>query len=117
MFVYQHFSCSFIIVLKRAKLKFKPEILSATTISGTMVIGLAPVFLFWNKSMPKFSFYAPVIFGLLMGFITVFELIPTSWIFTTGKYNDLLGVNLWGSLICFVLYFIPLLIPTWRKTT
>lgn len=96
---------------------FKPEILSATTISGTMVIGLAPVFLFWNKSMPKFSFYAPVIFGLLMGFITVFEWIPASWIFTTGKYNDLLGVNLWGSLICFVLFFIPLLIPTWRKTT
>jgi Na+/proline symporter len=94
---------------------FKPEILSATTISGTMVIGLAPIFLFWNKSMPKFSFYAPVIFGLLMGFIVVFELVPKSWIFTQGKYNDLLGVNLWGSLVCFILFFIPLLNKSWKK--
>jgi hypothetical protein len=94
---------------------FKPEILSATTISGTMVIGLAPVFLFWNKSMPKFSFYAPVIFGLLMGVMIVFELVPSSWIFTEGKYNDLLGVNLWGSLACFTLFFIPLLNKSWKK--
>ena len=95
---------------------FKPEILSATTISGTMVIGLAPVFLFWNKSMPKFSFYGPVIFGLLMGLMIVFEWVPKSWIFTEGKYNDLLGVNLWGSLVCFILFFIPLLNKSWRKS-
>ncbi|MFC5285113.1 hypothetical protein [Pedobacter alpinus] len=94
---------------------FKPEILSATTISGTMVIGLAPVFLFWNKSMPKFSFYAPVLFGLLMGIVLVFELVPNFWIFTDGKYNDLLGINLWGSLVCFALFFIPLLNKRWRK--
>ncbi|MBC7653960.1 MAG: sodium:solute symporter, partial [Oligoflexus sp.] len=60
-------------VLGTIPILFKPEILSATTISGTMVIGLAPVFLFWNKSMPKFSFYGPVIFGLLMGLMIVFE--------------------------------------------
>nr|WP_294895714.1 hypothetical protein [uncultured Pedobacter sp.] len=94
---------------------FRPEILSATTLSGTMVIGLAPVFLFWNSKMPKFSFYAPVIFGLLMGLVMVFEIVPKSWIFTNGKYNDLLGVNLWGSLVCFVLFFIPLLNKRWRK--
>ena len=35
-------------------------------------------------------------------------------IFTDGKYNDLLGVNLWGSLICFVIFFIPLLNQKWR---
>ena len=27
-----------------------PEILSATTVSGTMVIGLAPIFIFWKKN-------------------------------------------------------------------
>ena len=102
-------------VLGTIPIFFKPEILSATTISGTMVIGLAPVFLFWNKSMPKFSFYAPVIFGLLMGVMIVFELVPSSWIFTEGKYNDLLGVNLWGSLACFTLFFIPLLNKSWKK--
>ena len=94
---------------------FRPEILSATTISGTMVIGLAPVFLFWNKKMPKFSFYGPVIFGLLMGVTLVFEEVPKAWIFTTGKYNDLLSVNLWGSIVCFTLFFIPLLYQSWRK--
>jgi Na+/proline symporter len=102
-------------VLGTIPIFFKPEILSATTISGTMVIGLAPVFLFWNKSMPKFSFYAPVIFGLLMGVMLVFELVPSSWVFTEGKYNDLLSVNLWGSLVCFTLFFIPLLNKSWRK--
>ncbi|TKB96689.1 sodium:solute symporter family transporter [Pedobacter cryophilus] len=95
---------------------FKPEILSATTISGTMVIGLAPIFLFWNKNMPKFSFYAPVIFGLLMGLLIVFEWVPKTWIFTDGKYNDLLGVNLWGSLICFILFFIPQTNKLWQKS-
>ncbi len=102
-------------VLGTIPIFFKPEILSATTISGTMVIGLAPVFIFWNSKMPKFSFYAPVIFGLIAGFVTALELVPKSWIFTEGKYNDLLGVNLWGSLVCFVLFFIPLLNKKWRK--
>ncbi|MBC7417849.1 MAG: sodium:solute symporter [Pedobacter sp.] len=94
---------------------FRPEILSATTISGTMVIGLAPVFLFWNKKTPKFSFYGPIIFGLLMGLMMVFEDVPKAWILTTGKYNDLLSVNLWGSIVCFSLFFIPLLYQSWRK--
>ncbi len=102
-------------VLGTIPIFFKPEILSATTISGTMVIGLAPVFLFWNKSMPKFSFYGPVIFGLLMGLMIVFDFVPKSWIFTSGKYNDLLSVNLWGSLVCFALFFFPLLNKSWRK--
>ncbi len=103
-------------VLGTIPIFFKPEILSATTISGTMVIGLAPVFLFWNSRMPKFSFYAPVLFGLLMGLLIVFEAVPSSWIFTSGKYNDLLGVNLWGTLICFGLFFAPQLIRVWKKT-
>jgi hypothetical protein len=36
-------------------------------------------------------------------------------VFTEGKYNDLLSVNLWGSLVCFTLFFIPLLNKSWRK--
>lgn len=94
---------------------FKPEILSATTISGTMVIGLAPVFIFWNKKMPQFSFYAPIIFGFIVGLGIVFELIPQQVIFTEGKYNDLLSANLWGSIICFCLFFVPLIGKAWKK--
>ena len=39
---------------------FAADILSASTISGTMVIGLAPVFIFWKLPMPKISFHLSV---------------------------------------------------------
>ncbi|WP_339699681.1 sodium:solute symporter [uncultured Marixanthomonas sp.] len=87
------------------------EILSATTISGTMVIGLTPVFLFWKLPAPKISFYLSVICGLVFGFLLVFGLFPRQLIFTEGKYADLLWVNVWGILSCITLY----LTPTWIK--
>jgi len=83
------------------------EILSATTISGTMVIGLTPIFVFWNTKVPKISFYLSVICGLVFGLVLVFEVFPEALIFTTGKYASLLWVNVWGILICNVLYFVP----------
>jgi Na+/proline symporter len=83
------------------------EILSATTISGTMVIGLTPVFLFWKDSVPKISFHLSVFCGILFGFLLIFSWFPESLIFTTGKYADLLWINFWGILSCIVLYFIP----------
>ncbi|KJD37026.1 sodium:solute symporter [Tamlana sedimentorum] len=87
------------------------EILSATTISGTMVIGLTPVFIFWKKDVPKMSFFLSVITGVIFGFLLVFKSFPTSLIFTTGKYADLLWVNIWGISSCIILY----LIPSWIK--
>tara|TARA_R110002049_G_scaffold73909_2_gene190886 strand:- start:272 stop:1606 length:1335 start_codon:yes stop_codon:yes gene_type:complete len=83
------------------------EILSATTISGTMVIGLTPVFIFWNVKVPNSSFYASVFCGLFFGILLVFNWFPETLIFTKGKYADLLWVNLWGILSCIILYFIP----------
>jgi Na+/proline symporter len=83
------------------------EILSATTISGTMVIGLTPLFLFWNIKVPKVSFYFSVITGLIFGFMLVFNIFPEVLIFTKGKYADLLWVNVWGILSCNILYFLP----------
>jgi Na+/proline symporter len=87
------------------------EILSATTISGTMVIGLTPVFLFWKGSAPKISFHLSVFSGILFGFLLVFNWFPKSLIFTTGKYATLLWINFWGIACCSILY----LIPTWLK--
>jgi Na+/proline symporter len=83
------------------------EILSATTISGTMIIGLTPVFLFWNQKAPKISFHLSVFCGILFGFLLIFNWFPKSLIFTTGKYADLLWINFWGILSCILLYFIP----------
>jgi SSS family solute:Na+ symporter len=84
------------------------EILSATTISGTMVIGLTPIFMFWKKSPPKISFHLSVFCGLLFGFLLIFDWFPKSLIFTTGKYADLLWINFWGILCCIILYLTPL---------
>lgn len=83
------------------------EILSATTISGTMVIGLTPVFLFWNMKVPKISFYLSVVGGIVFGFILVFKIFPDELIFTEGKYADLLWVNIWGIATCIILYCLP----------
>lgn len=84
------------------------EILSATTISGTMVIGLTPVFLFWKIKAPKVSFYVSILTGIVFGFILVFEIFPKQLIFTEGKYADLLWVNIWGIGSCIILYFVPI---------
>lgn len=86
---------------------FDAEILSATTISGTMVIGLTPVFLCWKLQPPKLSFYLAIGCGLFFGVLLLWELFPEMLIFTSGKYADLLWVNIWGVLSCFIVYFIP----------
>ncbi|MEP2278574.1 MAG: sodium:solute symporter, partial [Maribacter sp.] len=87
------------------------EILSATTISGTMVIGLTPVFLFWKDKAPKISFHLSVFIGLIFGFLLIFNWFPDNLIFTTGKYANLLWINFWGILCCLFVY----IIPTWIK--
>jgi Na+/proline symporter len=87
------------------------EILSATTISGTMVIGLTPVFLFWRGKAPKISFHLSVFTGLFFGFLLIFNWFPKAFIFTTGKYADLLWINFWGIICCLLVY----IIPTWIK--
>ncbi|MGR3810973.1 sodium:solute symporter family transporter [Jiulongibacter sp. NS-SX5] len=84
-----------------------PEILSATTVSGTMVLGLAPVFLLWNIKVPKLSFFLAVGAGVVYGLVLVFGLFPESLNFSTGKYADLLTVNIYGSLTAFTLYLLP----------
>lgn len=87
---------------------FEPEILSATTISGTMVLGLAPVFLCWRFQAPPVSFYLSILFGLLASTLHIFGLIPEEFWLATGNHGDLLTVNFWGTLGCFLGYFLPI---------
>lgn len=87
------------------------EILSATTISGTMVIGLTPVFLLWKINVPKISYFLSVITGLAFGVLLVFEIFPEILIHTTGKYSLLLWINFYGIISSFMVY----LIPTWFR--
>lgn len=89
---------------------FSPTILSATTISGTMVLGLAPVFIFWKIPAPKISFYLAVAAGVIAGIFVVFDWMPDNLYLTEGKYAGLLTVNFYASILIVTLYFLPILI-------
>ncbi|HEV7350377.1 sodium:solute symporter family transporter [Telluribacter sp.] len=84
---------------------FDPAILSATTISGTLVLGLAPVFLFWKKEVPRLAFHLSVLGGLVLGGLLTFLPLPGYLLFTEGKYSSLLSVNLITTGFCFMVYF------------
>lgn len=89
---------------------FGAEILSATTISGTMVMGLAPVFLLWKVKAPPLSFHLATGAGIVIGIVLALGLYPDVLLFTKGKYNALLSANVWGILLCFALFLIPCLL-------
>jgi len=81
-----------------------PEILSATTISGTMVLGLAPVFVFWNRVVRPMAFHLSVGAGLLVGTILAAGFWPEGLTFFDGKYGDLLSANIVGTALSFSLF-------------
>jgi Na+/proline symporter len=83
---------------------FDPAILSATTISGTLVLGLAPVFLFWKVPVPRLTFHLSVVGGLVLGGLLTFLTLPDSLKIGDGKYGSLLSVNLITSGYCFLVF-------------
>lgn len=92
------------------------EILAATTLSGTMVMGLAPVFLLqrWVGFSP-WSFHLSFWPGLLLGVLLALGWIPAAWAIGEGKYALLLGVNLYGLLICVTGFLLPEIVRRWRS--
>jgi hypothetical protein len=91
------------------------DILKATTISGTMVIGLAPIFLLAGFTQPgtraaAWSFHLAFWTGMVLGVLLAAGLIPDSWAIGSGKYAKLLGVNLYGLLLCTAGYLLPSLL-------
>ncbi len=97
-------------VLGNIPMIFGVDILAATTISGTMVMGLAPVFL-----LQRFVRYSPRSFhlsfwpGVILGVLLIAKLIPHAWAIGTGKYALLLGANAYGLVICTAGFMLPLL--------
>jgi Na+/proline symporter len=84
-----------------------PAIIAATTISGTMVMGLAPIFLLaFVPSAGAASFHLAFWPGLLFGVLKTVEAATGSQIFPDwiniggGKYADDLGVNVYGLMVC-----------------
>lgn len=89
------------------------DILKATTISGTMVMGLAPVFLLAPLvRYSPWSFHLAFWPGVVLGVLLTLNAIPPSWAIGTGKYALLLGTNLYGLAICFAGFLLPL---AWRR--
>ena len=91
------------------------DILKATTISGTMVIGLAPIFLFSRHvTFSPASFHLAFWTGITLGILQAIDLIPASWAIGDGKYAILLGTNLYGLLLCTAGFFLPVLLERQR---
>ncbi|WP_420386885.1 sodium:solute symporter family transporter [Roseivirga sp.] len=95
-----------IAVLGTIPVFFDPAILSATTISGTMVIGLAPVFVFWHWRMHRMAFLVTVLTGIGFGIWFATGYYPEQWVFFQGNYGDLLSVNLIGTICCFLIFMV-----------
>ena len=89
------------------------DILKATTVSGTMVMGLAPVFLLAPlvRHSP-WSFHLAFWPGVALGVLLAAGLVPQSWAIGSGKYALLLGANLYGLAICCAGFLLPVL---WQR--
>ncbi|MGF1478760.1 MAG: Na+/proline symporter [Cyanophyceae cyanobacterium] len=90
-----------------------PAIILATTISGTMVMGLAPIFLLaFMRSAGRLSFHLAFWPGLIIGILRVLEnalqteIFPACLALGTGKYATDLGVNVYGLMLCIIGYLI-----------
>ncbi len=89
------------------------EILKATTLSGTMVMGLAPAFL-----LHRLTPYSPASFhlafwpGLGLGVALAAGAIPQAWAVGEGRYGLLLGTNLYGLALCTTGYLLPV---AWQR--
>ncbi len=72
-------------------------ILQATTISGTMVIGLAPAIgLYRLRSATPVAFHLAFWSGIAIGVAFTLGLWPAALTIGDGSYSDLLGANLYG---------------------
>jgi Na+/proline symporter len=91
---------------------FGADILAATTISGTMVMGLAPVFLLQRLGGSRWSFHLAFWPGAALGLALAAGAVPSGWSIGAGRYGLLLGTNLYGLLICTAGYLLPL---AWKR--
>ncbi|WP_300304217.1 hypothetical protein [Ferrovibrio sp.] len=93
--------------------KVGPAVIAATTISGTMVMGLAPIFLLsWIRPAGRLSFHLAFWPGLGIGILRTIEtfakveVFPKALMLGSGKYALDLGVNVWGLIFCTAGYLV-----------
>ena len=88
-----------------------PAVIAATTISGTMIMGLAPIFLLaFFRRAGALSFHLSLWTGFALGVLLAlhnarpFDIFPEWLAMGSGKYADDLGVNFFGLLLCCALF-------------
>jgi len=102
-------------VLGNVPLLWHADILKATTLSGTMVLGLAPPFLLWRWHRPApLAFHLSVLTGLAVGIAALLARWPVALSIGSGKYAALLGQNAWGLLACAAAYGLGVAIESAR---
>jgi len=102
-------------VIGNLPLLFGARILQATTISGTMVIGLAPAFVLGAVvKAPPASFHLAFWSGLAVGVAEAAGWIPAAAAVGEGSYATLLGANLWGLVLVTVLFLAPVAVSALR---
>jgi hypothetical protein len=86
--------------------RISPAVIAATTLSGTMVMGLAPIFLLcWVRQAGALSFHLAFWPGVALGVIRgvevfgKFRILPPSLDLGSGALAAYLGVNVWGLLL------------------
>jgi len=84
-----------------------PAVIAATTISGTAIMGLAPIFLLaWIRPAGPLSFHLALWPGVAIGVLLVLQdfgglpVIPDWIAIGSGKYAQTLGINFWGLMVC-----------------
>ena len=93
-----------------------PAIISATTVSGAMVVGLAPVFCLWWIRVPPSGFFLSVGAGLCFGLVYAAGWWPASWTIGGGAYADLLAITCVSLPVCSILYLAPALLHDQETT-
>lgn len=106
------------------------SIIAATTISGTMIMGLGPIFLMHGVVKPtKLGFHLAFWIGMILGIVDTVSAASLGFMdIGEGKYANFLGVNFWGAILCWLGYIIPGVIaqmrekslgiaPTWKGLT
>jgi solute:Na+ symporter, SSS family len=75
-------------------------ILKATTISGTMVLGLAPPLLLFSwPAAGRWAFHLAFWPGIVLGALYAVNAVPAAWSLGDGPYASLLGVNVYGTVV------------------
>ncbi|GAB3685602.1 Na+/proline symporter [Salinisphaera aquimarina] len=99
-----------------------PAVIAATTISGTAIMGLAPIFLLgWVKPARALSFHLALWPGIGIGLLLALQkladlpTIPESVALGHGSYAQTLGINVWGVIMCTALFLLGACVDALRQ--